>query len=188
MIGLIDLCDREHPLSRDEFVLPIAGIVRSIGEDPVIRHYTESPAESGHLTGIILCGTALKDNGFMRHLGQFEWLRKTDIPVLGICAGMQVMVAICGGTIRPGREIGMTSIRILQRDSLLEGKQEFPAYELHGYSPVPTKVFRILAASDGYPQILRHCLLPWVGVLFHPEVRNEWVVKRFVAWCGERMD
>jgi GMP synthase-like glutamine amidotransferase len=189
MILLVDLCDRNHPLSRDEFVLPLARIIESCDIVPTIQHHTSLTKEDRDAAdGVILCGTALKDNEFILHPREFAWLREERMPTLGICAGMQLMVAIFGGHIDPGGEIGMTTIHSLCPDPLLEGKHEFSAYELHSFSPVPPNSFQVLAASSHHPQVIRHRSLPLYGVLFHPEVRNEWVVERFLALCGEEMD
>jgi GMP synthase - Glutamine amidotransferase domain len=188
MILLVDLSDAAHPLSRDEFVHPLARIVRRCGRYPIIRHHTTLTKEDRKATdGIILCGTALQDNGFLRHSRRFQWLREEKIPVLGVCAGMQILVTVFGGTVRAGGEIGMTPIRVLHTDPLLEGKEEFPAYELHAYSPEPPEDLQILAVSSLHPQVIRHRSRCMYGVLFHPEVRNEWVIERFLTLCGKGM-
>jgi GMP synthase-like glutamine amidotransferase len=44
--------------------------------------------------------------------------------------------------------------------------------------------FRILATSRKGPAIIRHGERPVYGVLFHPEVRNEWLIERFLAFCS----
>ncbi|MDD1677950.1 MAG: hypothetical protein LUO93_02040 [Methanomicrobiales archaeon] len=189
MILLVDLCNRTHPLSRDEFVLPIAHIVEKSGTTPVIRHYTQLSREDCEAASCsILCGTALKDNEFIHHLDEFQWLKEGRIPSLGICAGMQVMAKVFGGKIEQGDEIGMIMVRTVREDPLLEGKQEFSAYELHSFAPVPTDSFLVLAASSRCVQVIRHQSLPLYGVLFHPEVRNEWVVQRFLHLFMEGTD
>ncbi len=188
MIRILDLCDQSHPMCRDEFVLPVARIVHRYGRKPILQHPTHIPsAEEAPSSGIILCGTALQDMAFLLHLESLRWVRDTPVPVLGICAGMQVMVSLFGGTLAHCEEIGMTNIHTLVPDPLLEGRQEFSAYELHAYAPVPTEVFQVLAVSSAGPQVIRHRILPQYGVLFHPEVRNEWVIERFLDLCGEGM-
>lgn len=37
-----------------------------------------------------------------------------------------------------------------------------------------------LAVSDRCVQAIRHRSLPLYGLLFHPEVRNEWIIERFL--------
>jgi GMP synthase-like glutamine amidotransferase len=188
MILLLDLCQREHPLSRDEFVLPIARTVQKTKIPCLIRHYRAlSASECEAASGIILCGTALKDNHFMHDLSELQWLKENQVPVLGICAGMQILSKVWGGKIERGTEIGMTPVRSIQEDPLLEDKQEFSVYELHNFAPVPSDFFEVLAVSSRFPQVIRHRSLPQYGVLFHPEVRNDWVVERFLhLFMGEK--
>ena len=181
MILLLDLCYRKNSLSRDEFVLPIARIVHRTGNSLIIRHYVElTQADRVKAERIILCGTSLKDNDFMNQLRNLHWLSVEKTPCLGICAGMQVLGAIGGGEIRENCEIGMTDIQVVRPDPLLDEMKEFSAYELHSYSLCPSDSYQVLATSIQSPQVIRHRSLPHYGVLFHPEVRNGWVVERFL--------
>ena len=59
-------------------------------------------------------------------------------------------------------------------------KKEFEAYELHNYSVKPSKDFEILAKSKKCVQAIKHKSKPIYGILFHPEVRNKWIIKRFL--------
>jgi len=181
MTLLVNLCAEEHPLSRDEFVLPIARIVERAGEVPTIcqnkdmRGHGPPRGES-----VILCGTALQDIAYLEQLNQFSWITERDIPVLGICAGMQVIALLFGGTLGEDREIGMTGIQIVGDDPLFEGQQEFEAFELHILSIVPPPHFHVLAVSSRCSQVIRHPDRCIYGVMFHPEVRHDWVVERFL--------
>jgi GMP synthase-like glutamine amidotransferase len=85
-----------------------------------------------------------------------------------------------------GEEIGMTGIRVIRDDSLLQGIREFPAYSLHRHIVIPPPSFEVLAVSDTCLQVIRHIDHPFYGVLFHPEVRNEWVVRRFLTLPEKR--
>ncbi|MDD1652919.1 MAG: gamma-glutamyl-gamma-aminobutyrate hydrolase family protein [Methanomicrobiales archaeon] len=182
MILVLDLCERENSLSTYEFVEPVAGIVRRKGFPVQVRHHLRLTGDD--LTSaerIILCGTALRDNAFAERPAAFAWLRGARVPVLGICAGMQAVALAFGGSLVPSREIGMTEIRSVRSDSLLEGYDRFPVYELHDAGVLPPAPFLVLAESDRCIQAIRHRDLPIYGILFHPEVRNEWVVERFLA-------
>lgn len=181
MILVVDLCWEKDSLSHPEFVLPIAEIVRVAGEKVCIRHFSEvSERDRIAASGIILCGTALKDNVFADQPEQFSWIPGCGRPVLGICAGMQAIVKAFGGGIEPGYEIGMREVRVITKDPLFLGKDRFEAYELHTYATVCPPSFGVIAESSRCIQAIRHHTLPIYGVMFHPEVRNEWVVERFL--------
>lgn len=182
MILIADLCWKENSLSRYEFVAPIERIVRSAGVPSCVRHYTAiRDSDLKDADAVILCGTALKDNVFAEDFEKFAWVRDGALPVLGICAGMQTVAAVFGGRIEPNPEIGMTDVNVIGADGIFAGKETFPAYELHGFAVAPPESFDVLAVSDRCVQAIRHASRPIYGVMFHPEVRNEWVVERFAG-------
>ena len=184
MILLLDLSYRAQSLSRDEFVGPIVRIVILAGREWREMHFSElRSADLENADGIILCGTALKDNLFATRVKEFSWLWNCSVPVLGICAGMQILCLVFGGTIRPGCEIGMTAIRADKPDPLLPGSPAFHAYELHSFTCDPPRGWEVTAVSDGGVQAVRHPDRPLYGVMFHPEVRNDGVVERFLSLC-----
>lgn len=180
MILLVDLCYRKNSLSQAEFVAPISRIINKAGHECLLRHYKEVTADDLDSAGrVILCGTALKDNGFQKNLDLFDWIVEFSRPLLGICAGMEVIASAFGGTIHRAEEIGMTQVRVLEDDPLFYGSTAFDAYELHHYSVVMPVDFLALAESEVCIQAMRHKSRPIYGVMFHPEVRNEWAVVRF---------
>jgi GMP synthase-like glutamine amidotransferase len=184
MILVVDLSYRPGSLSLDEFVAPVERLVRK-EEVPIrIRHYTGlSQPDIRSADGVILCGTALKDFGYLEALGRFSWLPSFPSPVLGICAGMQVLVRVYGGDVHLAPGIGMAEQQVVTPDPLLAGKDRFPAYELHSLSVTPPPSFLVLARSLSGAQIIRHRDRPVYGVMFHPEVRNEWLIRRFLSLC-----
>jgi GMP synthase-like glutamine amidotransferase len=185
VILIIDLCYRESSLSHDEFVTPIASIVRKTGITTRVIHYTRiTPEDAARVRGIILCGTALKDNAFAERPEVFSWISGCSSPVLGICAGMQVLSLVFGGSLVQSREIGMKKVSVIKNDPLIVPEVEFEAYELHNFSVVPPDSFSVLAGSDECIQVMKHHERPIWGVMFHPEVRNEWVVENFVCLSG----
>ncbi len=184
MILVVDLSYRPGSLSADEFVTPVGRIVRGGGFIPRIRHYTALAREEiAHADGAILCGTALADFGYLGGLKNFAWLASFPRPVLGICAGMQVIARIHGGEVYPGAGIGMMEQRVVAPDPLLPGRDRFAAYELHGLGVIPPATFLTLVVSPSGAQAIRHREKPVYGVMFHPEVRNEWLIRGFLSLC-----
>lgn len=182
MILLIDLCYREGSLGFDEYVLPIAHIIERAGFETSSVHFRSvSPGYLRDAGAVILCGTPLADNAFLEEPGALSWVKRVGIPVLGVCAGMEVVCTIFGGVIGPCIEIGMTEIRMTSPDPLLSGKPSFSAYELHTFGCTDPGLLEILAVSDRCIQVVRDPARPVYGVMFHPEVRNEWVVERFLS-------
>ncbi|NYT07729.1 MAG: glutamine amidotransferase [Methanomicrobiales archaeon] len=185
MIVLVDLSYREGSLAREEFVLPIAAILNAEGSEYRIVHHTRSPEDAAReCDGIILCGTPVMDNGFLETPQSFSWIAETDLPVLGICAGMEILALLAGGRVVSGPEIGMTEVRVTAGDPVVPAIRSFEAYELHENACTLPPGFVTLAESDRCIQMFRDPVRPVYGVMFHPEVRNEWVVGRFVsAFC-----
>ena len=101
-----------------------------------------------------------------------------DVPVLGICYGMQWMMKQLGGTVEPAdeREYGPASVEVDTGDSLLfRGLQpEQRVWASHGD--------RVLHAAPGFVQTASNPSAPnaavensarrWYGVQFHPEVAH----------------
>src|SRR5271157_2623380 len=114
MILLLDLCYEKDSLSKYEFVNPVADTLRKAGTHFETLHFAEIAEDKlGKYDKIILCGTALKDNTYADRIDVFSWLMRYDRPVLGICAGMQVMSAVYGGSIVPKPAIGLERIEII---------------------------------------------------------------------------
>jgi GMP synthase-like glutamine amidotransferase len=184
MILLVDLSYRPGSLSADEFVAPVEHIVQQDGYPTRLRHYAGlSQQDIASADGAILCGTAMKDFGYLGEMERFAWLLSFPCPALGICAGMQVMVRVYGGGIHRKTGIGMAEQQVVAPDSLFAGRDRFPAYELHCLSVTPPASFRVLAVSPSGVQAIRHRERPVYGVMFHPEVRNEWLIRRFLSLC-----
>lgn len=174
MTLVMDLCGRE--LSRSEFVRPIANIV---GEGARVKHYKDvEPEEVEAADAVIICGTALADDEYIDHMDHFEWLKETETPVLGICAGMQVIAITHGAWLVPGKEIGMTAIALTRENPLIKRPTE--VYELHKYDLEGLGEFRVLARSDRCVQAIAHRERKLFGILFHPEVRRGGVVSVFL--------
>ncbi len=176
MILLVDLCYKKDSLSNYEFVRPIAKIVE---KNFAVKHYTELvPEEVKKYEKIILCGTALKDNSYLDNLKKFEWLKEVNSPVLGICAGMQVIALTFGSELTEAKEIGMKWIKLVRKNKLFS--RDLYVYELHGFGVKPSNEFEVLAESDKCVQAIKHKEKEIYGIMFHPEVRQEEVIRNFL--------
>lgn len=175
MILIINL--NQGNLGFNEFCLPVYDIVSKI-EECTIQHYTSANVSSS-FSRIILSGTPLMDNEYLNSIEDFQWLKSCTIPVLGICAGMQVMGLVFGSSLVPCLEIGMTHVTTLKENALVSSS--FSAYSLHRYGIIPSSDFDVLARSTLCVQVVKHARRDLYGVLFHPEVRNKEVVREFVT-------
>jgi len=250
MILITDLCYRKDSLSYYEYVNPICEIAEDSGSEYDVIHYSELNGEiPDKYSSVIFCGTALKDNLFIEDLSLMQAVRSYNKPVIGICAGMQVIASAYGGKITDLKKFGMSRVRFSPGDPIFcdipdqiirsgitdkeNGNNSFsslssgdicqknnsstyvdsgrPVYEFEGYevhsrmtelpdsfiplamsgvghsSPEPSEVFRTPVSFDSeiYPEIIRHREKPVYGILFHPEVRNVWLIRNFINLSGE---
>ncbi len=100
-----------------------------------------------------------------------------DIPILGICYGMQLVVEALGGAVRPveAREYGPAHCRILRPNELFHGvPEETDVWMSHGDQVVEVpEVFVPLARTRTCPvAAVKHRQRPVYGLQFHPEVTH----------------
>ncbi|VVB71083.1 GMP synthase [glutamine-hydrolyzing] subunit A [uncultured archaeon] len=186
-ILLVDLCYEPDSLSKYEFVLPVAGALKRHKSPSRIMHYTEVCEKVANgFDKVILCGTALKDNAYSGHLDSFSWIFDRKKPLLGICAGMQVISSVFGGYIVSQPAIGLETIEIIRDSPLLGSPRRIEGYHLHNFGASLPDDFQLLAGCPEAPSAFEHKHRPIFGIIFHPEVRNHWILERFAdlqLWC-----
>jgi GMP synthase-like glutamine amidotransferase len=179
MILVVDLNWKRNSLANSEFVAPIVSAIEPL-EACVVKHFLDvGTSELENYSHIVLSGTTLKDFEAQNHLNCFGWIKSTIKPVLGICAGMQIIGLLYGTPLRHCLGIGMTEIKTSQSNPLFSGC--FQAYTLHSLTVSRSKTFEVLAESEKCIQAIKLCEKPIYGVLFHPEVRNQEILKKFIA-------
>jgi GMP synthase-like glutamine amidotransferase len=165
MILLVSTCgEKLHEL---EFVKPVADIVKNILKDKkeniATKHYskiTESDIENS--SKIIICGTSLKDNDFLKDTDKFRWIRDLKKPVLGICSGAHLIGLVLGHKVKRRKGIGLRELDMKNEFLGVAGKRL--VYHLHNLQVLP----EIYKKGDIY------------ATLFHPEVRNREIIENFV--------
>ncbi len=113
--------------------------------------------------------------------GEFEIIRKTSLPMLGICAGHQFLAMAYGYT--RARSMGwfddsamtsekkLTRVKINKKDPIFKGMRDnFTAPEVHSWAVAePAEEFEQLASST-YLQVQKSTKRFIYGLQFHPEI------------------
>lgn len=178
MILLISTCtEKLHEL---EFVKPVEKILKENKINFKTKHYSKISKEDLQKSKkIIICGTSLKDNKYIKNKKRFHFIKSYGKPILGICSGLQIISLVYGGDLiqKKGQEIGYY-FELFNKEFLsLEGKHEL--YHLHtNYVTLP-KDFKKFTKSK-IPEAIKHKTKPIYGVLFHPEVRNKKLIENFI--------
>jgi GMP synthase (glutamine-hydrolysing) len=99
-----------------------------------------------------------------------------EVPILGICYGLQLLSYFLGGTVEPSnrREYGAAQIRLSGRSKLLEDlPQEFPVWMSHGdHVATAPPGFQVIAESDNALGAVENVEKGIYGLQFHPEVAH----------------
>ena len=178
-ILVVNVCaERLHEL---EFVKPVIAIL----EDNNFSHKTINyrdlkEKDIEECRKIIICGTSLADYEYLKKINKLNWIKDIDKPILGICAGMQIIGLIFGGRIKKKKEIGFFHEDFKEVFLGLRSEQE--VYHLHNnyvdFSDIAE--FEIYNKGD-MAQAVKHKHQKIYGVLFHPEVRQKDLIKQFCS-------
>ena len=177
MILLLSTCaEKLHEL---EFVKPVAKILLRNKINFFVKHYSKiSDADLKKADKVIICGTSLKDFGYTENLDKFEWINSFEKPVLGICAGAQIIALVYKQKLWSCTEIGETKAIFRKEFFGLVNKQKI--YSLHQMAiSLDRREFMSFTKSKKGSQAFKKINKPFYGVLFHPEVWNHEVIERF---------
>lgn len=136
----------------------------------------EKIKNDSNIKGIILSGSphCVNDEGAPLIDKEFFNL---NIPVLGVCYGMQMMAKVLGGEVVTGEsgEFGLTDVQT-STDSLLTQGLEARQILWMSHNDKVTKLpkdFEPLASTDTTEfAAMKHKVLPLYGVQYHPEVQH----------------
>lgn len=171
MILLISVC--ANKIHEREFVDPIVNVVKKFDRDILIVHYENLNSEElENASKVIICGTSLHDLGYFNHIEKFNWIKNFSKPLLGICAGMQIIGKTFGGEVLEDKEVGQGEVDFPEDFLGLVGKQK--VYFLHG------KTVSLPSNFKGNKNAFKNKEKKIYGVLFHPEVYNHKLIENFV--------
>ena len=110
----------------------------------------------------------------------FDFIRANETPMLGVCAGVQLISHAFGSAIRtmddPDGEFGFTKMTVCTQHPMVRSLEGgFTCMEMHRdiVCSVPDG-FTLLASTEKCPvQMIAHTERPIVGMQFHPELQNE---------------
>jgi len=166
-----------------EFVKPVEDILKKNKQAFFTKNYKEiTQKDLDKAKKVIICGTSLRDNGFIfnENLHFWMWIRDFNKPLLGICGGMQIIGKIFRANVCKETEIGFYKERFHKEFLGLNDWHE--VYHLHNYYSDFSNIdeFEVCCSSDSeIAQAVRHTSKKIYGVLFHPEVRQKQLIENF---------
>jgi GMP synthase (glutamine-hydrolysing) len=92
---------------------------------------------------------------------------------------MQVIGALFGGTIQSQPSIGLKKFEIFTNSNLLGEPRTIEGYHLHNFGVTIPEGFMLIAGSPEAVIAFQHDQRQIYGIIFHPEVRNRWILEKF---------
>jgi GMP synthase (glutamine-hydrolysing) len=148
----------------------------------------QTPPEKIEADGLILGGGPTLDRA-----GRCaDYLRELDIPILGICLGLQVMGTTFGGKVAPGTVGGYAEVEVevVRENDILRGlPPRIKTWASHADQVVELPPeFEVLARSKVCEiESMKHTKRPLYGVQWHPEVVHtdfgQELLDNFIAVC-----
>ncbi len=181
MILIVSVC--KNRLHYYEFVRPIINICQKEGFNTLYKRYLDVDNEDlERCEKAIICGTGLLDYKILKNPEKFEWIKDFNKPILGICAGMQIISEVFGCKIVEGLGIGLRTLDFKQGFLGVKGKQE--VYSMHSMKVLVNDEFEKSCILGKEDKQTVHCIKKKdkqiFGVLFHPEVRNKDMIRNFL--------
>jgi GMP synthase (glutamine-hydrolysing) len=148
-----------------------------------------------NVDGLVLSGGSPRI-GLEGSLGNCgEILDKSDIPIIGICAGHQFIARHYGGRVEPSKipEFGKVELIIYENDFILKNiNKKSIVWESHNdeVTKIPNSFINLAKSENCKIQIIKHNNKPIYGFQFHPEVEHtEFGIqffKNFIEICESK--
>lgn len=175
MLLVVNVCSES--LHYHEFVSPVLNILGRMGEDYFVCDYDKvNSNDLERADKVVICGTSLHDNEYLEKISLFSWIKNFGKPILGICAGSQIIQIIFDGELKKIKEIGQIDVFFDKIFLGMSGSRK--VYSLH-QNVVVSDDFFVYGKSDLCPHAMKHRDRDIYGVLFHPEVYNHEVIENF---------
>jgi len=140
--------------------------------------------------GLILSGGPEMDRAGLC----FDYVRKIDLPILGICLGHQAIALAYGGHVHVGEKGGYAEVEIevLEEDDILRGLgQKTTVWASHAdeVAIIPESFIHLARSDICEIEAMRHPTKPLYGVQWHPEVSHtkegEKLLTNFLEVCDQ---
>ena len=169
----------------DEYIRPIAEILKQNGIVYEVRHYSDQGMDTiMRFDRVIISGSPRGDDIVVHHSPYFSWIKSVDKAVFGICAGHHIIGYIYGSQLIRDKEgaVGELMVRVQHQDAIFSGlSTEFPVQENHNDAITLPDQFLLLASSDVCTvEMMRHRQRPIYSSQFHPEYLNPQLLLNFI--------
>jgi GMP synthase (glutamine-hydrolysing) len=154
----------------------------------IVKWEEPEKTEWNQASAIILSGAPvlLTETDPEIYLKPYFFLKETEIPVLGICFGHQLIGMHYGSKIFKGDPVRIeTRIHIIENEPLFSGfEKQTTMAEDHTEGITLPDSFIKLASSEKYEvEAMKHPSKKMYGIQFHPEVSGENGLRLFSNFC-----
>lgn len=188
-ILIIDTNYKENSIFKLEYIKPITNIIKnnSNTNNIDILHYSKIPENINKqnelitkYNRIIISGNSLKDFEFLKNLNKFEFIKTTNKPILGICAGSQIIGKLTNQKIIKKTSIGIEKkIKIINNDPIIKNTPLNEIYSLHNYYLNPDDKYEIILKTT-IPVLIKLKNKNIYASTFHPEIKNKQIITNFI--------